>query len=221
MPFAGDISSTANGTLLLSIVAAVLYAFMHDGIPSWRRTGAKTAPVLLLALLSVTEGAPGLLSAGLIAGALGDAALSREGDRPFLAGLAAFLLSHLLYIALFLSHWSDANIFAAEPWRAAASMVLIAFCALMLRRLLPALQPAMRLPVLAYVAAITARGISAFGVSGFGVALGAALFIASDAILAIRKFLMPEASPHRNWAGLAVWILYYAAQLLIALAFLL
>lgn len=221
MPFAGDISSTANGTLVLSIAAAIFYAFMQDGMPSWRRTVVKTAPVLFLAILSFIEGGPWLLTVGLLASAAGDAALSQEGERPFLAGLAAFLLAHILYIALFLAFSSDAGIFAAEPWRALAAIVLIAFCVLMLKRMMPTLQAGMRLPVLAYVAAITAMGIAAFGVPGRLVSAGAALFVASDAILAVRKFLMPEPSPHRILTGLAVWILYYAAQLLITLAFLL
>lgn len=221
MPFAGDLTSTANGTLALSIVAAVLYAFTQDGMPSWRRTVVKTAPVLLLAILSLVEGGPWLLTAGLVASAAGDAALSRDGERPFLAGLAAFLLAHILYVVLFLNLWGNADIFAAEPWRALAVIVLIVFCVSMLRRLMPTLQRTMLLPVLAYVAAITAMGIAAFGVPGGLVSAGAALFIASDAILAVRKFLLAEDSPHRTWSGLAVWILYYAAQLLIALAFLL
>lgn len=221
MPFAGDLTSTANGTLALSVVAAIVYTFMHDAVPSLRRTVAKTAPVLLLAILSVLEGAPGLLTAGLLASAAGDAALSREGERPFLAGLAAFLLAHILYIALFLAFWSGFGFFAAEPWRAVATIALVAFCALMLQRLLPALPGGMRPPVVAYVTAITLMGIAAFAVPGYAIAAGAALFIASDAVLSARKFLLSEASPHRSWTGLAVWILYYAAQLLIALAFLL
>mgnify|MGYP001222862387 CR=1 FL=1 len=221
MPFAGDITSTANGTLALSVVAAILYAFMQAGDPSWRRTAVKTAPVLLLAVLSLVQGGPWLLAAGLLASAAGDAALAQEGERPFLAGLAAFLLAHLLYIVLFIVHWPGADSFFAEPWRAAAALVLVVFCGLMLRRLLPALPGEMRLPVVAYVAAITLMGLTAFGVPGIGVAAGATLFVASDAILATQKFLLAEASPHRAWTGHAVWALYYAAQLLIALAFLL
>jgi uncharacterized membrane protein YhhN len=222
MPFAGDLTSSANGTLALSVVAAILYAFMQASAPSWRRTVAKTAPVLLLAALSFTAGGPWLLTAGLLASAAGDAALAEEGERPFLAGLAAFLLAHLLYIGLFATHWRPGfGLFAAAPWRVIAVVALLVFCAFMVRRLLPALSREMRLPVTAYVAAITVMGLAAFGVPGLGVIAGAALFVASDAILATQKFLLAEDSWHRTWTGHAVWILYYAAQLLITLAFLL
>lgn len=220
-PFPGDITSLPNGTLALSVVAAILYAFMQAQAPSWRRTAAKTAPVVLLAVLSFAVGGPWLLTLGLLASAAGDAALSRDGQRPFLAGLAAFLLAHLLYVALFISFWRGTSIVTDEPWRAAAGLVVLVFCGAMLRRLLPALPQDMRLPVVAYVAAITAMGIAAFGVPGIGVAAGATLFIVSHAALAVRRFLLPEGSPHRPLAGHAVWVLYYLAQLLIALAFLL
>lgn len=221
MPFDGDLTSTANGTLLLSIVAAILYGFMQSGSPSWRRSVAKTAAVGLLAVLSFALGGPVLLTAALVLSALGDAALSRDGEPAFMAGLAAFLAAHLLYVALFTIHWPGTDLLAEASWRPVAGIVLIAFCGFMLRRLMPAVGTALRGPVAAYVAAITLMGLAALGVPGWGVAAGAALFIASDAILATERFLLPPASPHRSWAGPAVWVLYYAGQLLFALAFLL
>ena len=79
----------------------------------------------------------------------------------------------------------------------------------------------MRGPVLVYALAIAAMGILAVTVPGYAIAVGATLFIVSDAILSIRKYLMAEGSPHDGWAGYAVWIFYYAAQLIIALSVLL
>lgn len=222
MPFPGDITATSNGTLALSVAAAILYAFLQGQAPSWRRTVVKAAAVALLALLSFVQGGPWLLTAALLASAAGDAALAQEGERPLLAGLAAFLLAHLVYVGLFASRWqSGLELFSAQPWRPAACLLLVVFCAFMLRRLLPALPRQMRLPVIAYVAAIAAMGLAAFGVPGIGAAAGAVLFIASDAILAAQRFLLAGDSPYRAWTGHAVWALYYAAQLLITLAFLL
>ena len=51
--------------------------------------------------------------------------------------------------------------------------------------------------------------------------LGAALFVASDAILATEKFLLAQGSPHRRRAGTALWVLYWLAQASITLGFLL
>ena len=60
----------------------------------------KTLAVALLAVLVVVESGPLLLFAALALSAAGDAFLSREDDRAFLAGLASFLAAHLAYIAL-------------------------------------------------------------------------------------------------------------------------
>ena len=50
-------------------------------------------------MLAVVENGPLLLFAALALSAVGDAFLSREGDRAFLGGLASFLAAHLAYIA--------------------------------------------------------------------------------------------------------------------------
>ncbi len=220
MPFPGDATATANGTLLLAAAAAVLYAFMVFQAPSWRRTAVKTISVVLLAALAWLEHGPLLLVAALVFGAAGDAFLSRDGERAFLAGLASFLVAHLLYIALFVVAGAGVALFGAEPWRMVAALVVILFAGAMAGFLWPALPSEMRAPVAAYVVAIAVMGIAALSVRGIGVALGAALFIASDAILATEKFRLDPASPQRRWMSPAVWVLYWTAQATIALAFL-
>ncbi|MBN9038769.1 MAG: lysoplasmalogenase [Rhizobiales bacterium] len=217
LPFPGAVTATANGLLLLSLIAAVLYGLAQAREPSWRRSVAKTAAVGLLAVLSAVERGPLLLTAALALGAVGDAALAQRGERAFLAGLAAFLLAHLAYVALFATRWQGWDIVTREPWRMALGLALLAVCAFMAVRLRPAVGDALRLPVAAYTAAILAMGLAALLVPGWGIAAGAALFVASDALLATRKFLLaPEAAagPRLGWA---VWASYYLAQALIAL----
>lgn len=220
MLFPGDITSLANGTLVLSVAAALLFGFTREAAPSWRRTLVKTAAVGLLAVLSFVVGGPWLLTAGLALGAAGDAALSRDGERTFLAGLVAFLLAHLAYVALFATRWAGLELLVAQSWRPPVGLAIVVFVAIMLRRLLPAVGRDMRLPVCAYIVAITLMGLVSLGVPGWAAPAGAVLFILSDAILATEKFLLPEASSHRAWTGPAVWTLYYLGQFLIALAFL-
>jgi uncharacterized membrane protein YhhN len=217
LPFPGDVTATANGLLLLSLIAAVLYGLAQAREPSWRRSVAKTAAVGLLTVLSAVERGPLLLTAALALGAVGDAALAQRGERAFLAGLAAFLLAHLAYVVLFATRWQGWDIVTREPWRMALGLALLAVCAFMAVRLRPAVGNALRLPV---TAAILAMGLAALLVPGWGIAAGAALFVASDALLATRKFLLaPEAAadPRLGWA---VWASYYLAQALIALALL-
>lgn len=220
LPFPGDITATANGLLLLSIAAAFLYGLAEGREPSWRRSFSKTAAVGLLAALSFVEGGPLLLTVALALGAVGDAALAQRGERAFLAGLAAFLLAHLAYVALFATRWQGWEIVLREPWRPALGLALLALCGFMAVRLMPAVGAALRRPVAAYMAAILAMGLAALLVPGWGIAAGAALFVASDALLATRKFLLaPEAAadPRLGWA---VWATYYLAQALIALTLL-
>ena len=64
-----------------------------------------------------------------------------------------------------------------------------------------------------------AMGLGGVTLGGL-VLLGAALFMASDAILGSEKFLMPESSPARRLTSPAVWVLYYAGQVLITLGLL-
>ncbi len=221
MPFAGGIDSLSNGTLLLAFAAAVAYLPMQAAAPSWRRTVAKTAGVALLAVLAVLEQGPWLLVVGLALSAAGDAFLAQEGERPFLAGLASFLAGHVAYVGLFLTLGQGLSLLSAEPWRLALDLVVIVAAGLLLRRLLPAVGSDMRVPVTVYVIAILAMMLAASTVSAPLVVAGAALFVASDAILATQKFLLPAGSPGHRRAGPAVWILYFLAQVAITLGVLL
>jgi uncharacterized membrane protein YhhN len=220
MPFAGGISETANGTLVLSLAAALLYAIMANQPANWRRTAAKTASVTLLGVLAYVTGGPLLLVLALMASASGDAALAAEEDRWFLPGLVAFLIAHLLYVALFVTGSAGLGIVLAEPLRIIWVALIVLAAGALLIKLLPAVPGAMRGPVAVYALAIAAMGIAALALPGYAIAAGATLFIASDAILAVRKFLLAESSAHAMWTGYAVWGLYYAAQVVITLAIL-
>lgn len=221
MPFPGGIDSLSNGTLVLSAAAALLYLPVQGRAPSLRRTVVKTASTALLALLAVPEGGPALLVAALALSAAGDAFLSRDGETPFLLGLASFLLAHIAYVPLFLSVGGGLAILAAEPWRIALSLLAVAGAVVLLRRLLPAAGPQMRLPVAVYTAAILAMMLAAATVPSPIILIGAAMFVVSDSLLAIGRFLMPPHAPRQRPTGAAVWVFYYLAQAAITLGFLL
>ncbi len=152
--------------------------------------------------------------AGLVLSLAGDVALLWPAS-GFLPGLVSFLLAHLAYIAAF----STRARFAARlvPFGAYA---LVAGAVLAL--LWPGVPGALRIPVLLYVACLatmaaqaaavwwTARGGEREGLARLG-AIGGALFVLSDALLATNKFAgpLPLAS---------LWVLasYWAAQWCIA-----
>ena len=128
----------------------------------------------------------------------------------FVGGLAAFLLAHLCYLALFSR---DAPWFASRL----AGVGMLAVGGLMYAVLLTGLPAALHLPVAAYVVAIAAMATQALGraailgtVSARRVAWGAVAFMCSDALLGINRFVQPLPLS-------AVWVLstYYVAQALI------
>jgi len=221
MPFPGGIDANANATLVFSLVAAVIYAFTLNMPPSLARSAAKTLAVAMLAVLALVQSGPLLLVAALALSAVGDAFLSRDGEKAFLGGLASFLLAHILYVPLFLQSGGGSGLLGTESWRGAIALGLAAFAIVMLAALWRRVGPALRIPIAVYVAAILAMGISALTTSNTLVIGGAILFMASDGLLAAEKFLLAAISPHRVWMRYAVWALYYAAQFCITLGFLL
>ena len=197
----------------ISVLGFVIYLFMLGRPSSLTRTIAKTVAVGALAALALHLGGSWLLVLALILSALGDAFLAHEGDVAFLGGLGSFLAAHIAYAVLFLTigpGFADASL--------PGLLAVIAFGAgmgtLMVRKAGP-----LALPVAAYVLAIAVMGLGGVTLGGL-VLIGAALFMASDAILGSEKFLMPENSPLRRLTSPAVWVLYYAGQVLITLGLL-
>ena len=163
------------------------------------------------------SGAPrqrALVRAGLMLSLLGDILLMWP-VQGFLPGLVAFLLAHLAYIAAFCTPVR----FAARPLPFAAYGVA---AGLILAALWAGVPPALRLPVLAYVACLASMAAQAAvwwrsrtgtpdGQLARSAALGGLLFFVSDGLLAFNKFGTPVPLS-------ALWILasYWAAQWCIA-----
>jgi uncharacterized membrane protein YhhN len=219
MPFHGGIEASPNAAFILSLAAAAYYLFFVERQPSLQRSVIKTLAVILLAVLSVLRDGPLLLTAALAFSALGDAFLSRPGERTFLAGLASFLAAHALYISLFAA--SSGGLPVPDLWRVVLAIAMALGALGMMAVLWPLVSPRLRVPILVYAAAIFVMGLSALTMNSVMVVAGALLFMVSDGILASERFVVSAVSPHRRWMPWAVWITYYAAQLLITLGFLL
>ena len=199
--------------LLISALGFAAYLVMLGQPTSLKRTVAKTVAVGALAVLALQAGGPMLLVLALALSAAGDAFLAHEGDPAFLGGLGSFLLAHIAYAVLFIGAGPG---LAAAPLPGLAAVVVFALVmgTLMVRNAGP-----LALPVAVYVLAIAVMGLGGVTLGGL-VLLGAALFMASDAILGSEKFLMSETSSLRRLTSPAVWVLYYAGQALITLGLL-
>jgi uncharacterized membrane protein YhhN len=221
MVFPGGIEATANGTLILSAAAAIVYGVIVNMRPMPLRTAVKMLAVGLLAALTMVENGPPMLFGALVLSAFGDAFLSREGDRMFLAGLASFLLAHLFYLVLFWTEGGGIALLTGQSWRLAIAAAIVVVALVVLGLLVRRVKPALRSPIFAYVLAVLAMGLAALTLERAWVIAGALLFMISDALLATERFIISAISPHRAWLRHAVWALYYVAQVTIALSFLL
>jgi uncharacterized membrane protein YhhN len=177
--------------------------------------------VALLAVLALLEHGPWLLVIALVLSALGDAFLSRNGDQWFLAGLASFLAAHAVYISLFAASGGGTEPVLSDGLRAMIAIVMALFALAMVALLWPRVPPKVRLPILAYAAAIFVMGLSALTMNSGMIIAGAILFMISDGLLSTERFLVSAVSRHGAWMRPAVWITYYGAQLLITLGFVL
>jgi|CXWL01.1.fsa_nt_gi uncharacterized membrane protein YhhN len=146
---------------------------------------------------------------GLCCSLAGDVALLWP-QQGFLPGLVSFLLAHLAYLVAF----TRVQRLAAWPL---AFGVYAAVAGTILWRLWPGIPAALQLPVVAYVVCLASMAAQAAvlwrrgAARGAVLALGGALFVASDALLASNKFAAPLPLA-------SLWILgtYWAAQWCIA-----
>lgn len=177
----------------------------------WAKPATLAALIATALAMGATDSAAGLwLLVALAFGLLGDVMLLSPSTARFQAGLAAFLVGHLAYLGSFLTLGMD------RPGWAMAGLVVVVVALALARGVLPATQrsdgPALSVPVAVYMAVISAMTLAAWATGVALVAVGASVFLASDTILAVDRFVQP-----RSWARVAVMTTYHTGQALIVL----
>ena len=172
--------------------------------------------VFLIAAAATADLGPGQawVVAALVCGLLGDLglliSLDGEADPPFVLGLAAFLIGHLFYIVAFARH--------GLHWLfAVAGLLVVAGAAGLV--LMPVLRGVRKHAgqelaaiVGGYSAVLGAMTVLAVSTGSPLTALGGALFLASDTVLAYDRFVrMLRRGP------VLVIVSYHLAQLLIVI----
>jgi uncharacterized membrane protein YhhN len=176
---------------------------------SWAKPATLVALLVTAAVLGAADSTPGRwLLVALVFGLLGDVALLGESLGRFRAGVAAFLVGHLAYLACF------ATLGLPRPgWSWAVVVVLIA-SVVVTRDVVPATHrldgAALSVPVAVYTLAIAAMLVCAWFTGEWLVALGATVFVASDATLSVDRFVRPLPRAH-----LLVMVTYHVGQALI------
>ena len=194
---------------ILASVLALTYLVRFAGretLGAWSASHIKTGSVAALVLAGLAMGAPAAMLLGLALAAAGDFSLSRRGDGAFMAGMAAFGLGHLAYLGAFLAAGSG----HAPFWTVAPLIVLAASTEVWLAPHTGALL----WPVRAYVFVIVIMALAALTLGPGHVLLliGVGLFMASDLMLALERFVLRPVTPG---LGRAVWASYWLGQALI------
>lgn len=205
--------------LAASIILSVLYgALFCYRPPSVMKTLIKVAATGLLTLWAYMLGGPWLLVAALAFGAVGDGFMSGDPKKWLLPGLLAFFVGHLAYLALFMttphSSLDGATVFIA----CAVFLFSGAFIVFLWKSLAE-----MRWPVVAYTGVIALMGATAarLDMGTSFVAIGAAMFILSDVLVALETFKIEDDARIRLLTSPLLWALYFGGQALIAYGFLL
>ncbi len=177
--------------------------------PGPAASAAKTGATAALALAGLAAGAPLAVVLGLALGALGDFFLTRRAEAAFLAGMGAFAAGHLAYAGWMFTPEHAARMVWALPMLALA---------LSTESWLIPHAGALKGPVRAYVWVITLMALAATTLPAafWPAMIGAALFVVSDLLLALRLFRARDPASQRLLSRL-LWPAYWGGQALILL----
>ncbi len=206
----------ALAVFILSVVGIVVFEFTHISV-----IHVISKPLIVISLLayyysgSAREDRSPLFMLALIACLGGDIFLMNP--EYFVPGLVCFLIGHILYIFAYRQHQNDEE---ADSLRGLQRVRLAFPIILAGTGLVVILYPVlgdMQIPVIIYAAVITIMTLTALFRYGrtstdsfWLVFAGAVLFMISDSVLAVNKFLDPIEN-----SGLIIMVTYMAAQFLI------
>lgn len=147
-----------------------------------------TMVVLICAAIAIdpsSDAAQTLLIIGLVLSLAGDVFLMLPSDL-FVPGLASFLLAHIAYVFAL-------GALGVGPAPMVLGGVIAAAAAVFIGRRIvdgaTSVDSALRLPVIAYMGAISTMVMFAFGTGAAFAIVGALLFFASDAVLGWTRFV--------------------------------
>ncbi|MFI5825673.1 lysoplasmalogenase [Streptomyces sp. NPDC051578] len=201
--WARPVPDDTRGRVLLAAFAAAGVLDLLSLLAGWHLGHVLAKPLLMPLLVAhvVTRGAPRLLVAALLFGWGGDLALLVDAGPAFLVGMGSFAAGHVCYLVLFgrgRTHPALVGAYAAA---------LVGTVAL----LWGDLPGDLRVPVAGYSLLLTAMACRA-GALGTRAAIGGALFLLSDTLIATGVADWPQPPRPDLW----IMATYLAAQYLLA-----
>ena len=203
---------TATAALLLALTLVVAVA-------DWMAVGTDKRPaeyvlkpltmvVLIAATLAIdpVDNAMKVVFIAALAFSLAGDVFLMLPRNLFVAGLASFLVGHICYIAGLQLRGQYGL------WFVVGLVIVVLAVGTIGLRIIRAVrrsdEPAMAVPVTAYVAVISFMLASAFGTRNLFAIVGAGLFYASDALIAWGRFVDPK-----PWGRVAVMVTYHLGQI--------
>jgi uncharacterized membrane protein YhhN len=212
------VAMTATVVLILTLTAVIAVADWIAVASSRRALEYAAKPLTIVGLIAAVlaydtdqHAVRGLVVAALALSLVGDVLLMLPADL-FLPGLAAFLLAHVTYVVAML-------VLGALRGGLLLGLVGVVVAGAVIG--LPIVRgaardaPALRAPVLAYLAVISLMVATAAGTGVAVVLAGALLFYASDAVLGWTRFVADFAR-----SRVVVIVTYHLGQALLALGLL-
>lgn len=177
-------------------------------------------PILMLYLAAEPGKASPVVYVGLFCSFMGDLLLTRSGEIFFLLGMLAFIGTHVCNILFFYGLQKG---HPGKPMNLVLAVVVLAVISGGIYFLLADKLGSFRVPILAYMAIISLMAVMATqtwvnpGLIQTAIRCfipGAALFVLSDGLLALNKFLL-----HTGSIDIAVMLTYGMAQYLLVKGF--
>ncbi len=202
-------SSIRNPWLAAFAAIAVLHLVLITTVDlsPWD-TVTKVLLMPLLAGWAFSQSAPRIVIVSLAFATLGDLAMDFES--LLLPGMAAFALAHVCYIAYFISRGAI-EVLRGKLWivlmYVVAAIALVAYV-----WSAPAIAD-LRIPIPVYALLLATTAATALAVDNRA-GLGAALFLASDALIATGIAERPQPQPAQLW----IMVLYIVGQFLLVSA---
>jgi uncharacterized membrane protein YhhN len=202
-----------SGLVLRAVaaLAALAYLFAPEHLDESFAPLIKALPIWVLAYLAfLAKDIPrhNRLALALTLSGVGDLLLSLDFANGFAFGMGAFLLAQLSYMACFLPR---RRIVAALSWQDKAVIIGVVVWAVGLGIWLLPLAGPLAPALMVYFGALCLMVLLALGSDAPRIAkIGALLFLLSDSLIGIDRFVSPLPEPH-----LAVMTSYYLAQALL------
>jgi uncharacterized membrane protein YhhN len=212
------VAMTATVVLILTLTAVIAVADWLAVASSRRALEYAAKPLTMVGLITAVLAydtdqhlVRGIVVAALTLSLVGDVLLVLPADL-FVPGLAAFLLAHVAYVVamLVLGALSGGLLLGLVGVAIAAAVIGVRIVRGAARH-----DPALRVPVLAYLAAISLMVATAAGTGVAVVLAGALLFYASDAVLGWTRFVADFGR-----SRVVVTVSYHLGQALLALGLL-